>query len=194
MIVLTLDCLPPNCLLASILLSKDRRDESAIMNDKKYQKNRCMEQFCKPFQALDFIDIHWLLFKKAERIPQSRQGQQLHAKVLPWALNAVMPLVAPAQRKPYTVEEAVAIACQQCVCGFFSSLGVCFQVLKHNTAASLWVIMNRKARESECFTSAELFFSRVKCFQFELAKFRISRCTMSPLFTRNIRVEQAKEC
>ena len=33
-----------------------------------------------------------------------------------------MPLVPPASRKPYTVEE----------------------VAKHNTAASLWVIMNRK--------------------------------------------------
>eukprot|EP00435_Cladocopium_sp_Y103_P066400 s153_g28.t1 len=40
-----------------------------------------------------------------------------------------MPLVAPAHRKPYTVEE----------------------VLKHNTAASLWVIMNRKVYDVTAF-------------------------------------------
>jgi len=40
-----------------------------------------------------------------------------------------MPLVVPAQRKPYTVEE----------------------VLKHNTASSLWVIMNRKVYDVTAF-------------------------------------------
>jgi len=40
-----------------------------------------------------------------------------------------MPLVAPTHRKPYTVEE----------------------VLKHNTAASLWVIMNRKVYDVTAF-------------------------------------------
>jgi len=40
-----------------------------------------------------------------------------------------MPLVVPAQRQPYTVEE----------------------VLKHNTASSLWVIMNRKVYDVTAF-------------------------------------------
>ena len=76
-----------------------------------------------------------------------------------------MPLVPPAARKPYTVEE----------------------VAKHNTAASLWVIMNRKALVAlVTFATFVAFNGSFSCHEP-----RRVRSTTSPRFTRNTRAARA---
>jgi hypothetical protein len=74
------------------------------------------------------------------------------------------------------------------------------QVLKHNTAASLWVIMNRKAGSVwRCFESPNFWINwdrkgrkgegmEPKLEHLEPAELR---CMMSRLFTKNIPVGQA---